>query len=165
MADTGMSTTERKPMTRYRKAGALLFALGLVAAACGDDDDDDAAPAATDAPATDAPATDAPATDAPATDAPATDAPATGEDTAAAADPTAFDPADLGATLTDGEYGENYVPDPQLLVTGMGGPAGLPEEERARNIVLATVTRAGMPVDEELAMKCWNEKIGRASCR
>ena len=49
------------------------------------------------------------------------------------------------------------MPDPQLLVTGMGGPAGLPEEERARNIVLATVTRAGMPVDEDLAMKCWNE--------
>jgi len=138
-------------MTRYRKAGALLFALGLVAAACGDDDDD-AAPAATDAPATEAPATEAPATEAP-----ATEAPATAEDTGASADPTAFDPADLGATLTDGEFGENYVPDPQLLVTGMGGPAGLPEEERARNIVLATVTRAGMPVDEDLAMKCWNE--------
>ena len=39
----------------------------------------------------------------------------------------------------------------------MGGPAGLPTEERARNIVLATVARAGMPVDEDLAMKCWNE--------
>jgi ribose transport system substrate-binding protein len=140
-------------MTRYRKAGALLFALGLVAAACGDDDDDDAAPAATDAPATEAPDTEAPAT----VPAEVTEPPASAEDTGASADATAFDPADLGATLTDGEFGENYVPDPQLLVTGMGGPAGLPEEERARNIVLATVTRAGMPVDEELAMKCWNE--------
>ena len=140
-------------MTRYRKAGALLFALGLVAAACGDDDDDDAAPAATDAPATEAPDTEAPAT----VPAEVTEPPASAEDTGASADATAFDPADLGATLTDGEYGETYVPDPQLLVTGMGGPAGLPEEERARNIVLATVTRAGMPVDEELAMKCWNE--------
>jgi ABC-type sugar transport system substrate-binding protein len=140
-------------MTRYRKAGALLFALGLVAAACGDDDDDGGA-AATDAPATEAPATEAPATEAPATEAPAS---GTAEDTAASADPTAFDPTDLGATLTDGEYGETYVPDPQLLVTGMGGPAGLPTEERARNIVLATVARAGMQVDEDLAMKCWNE--------
>ena len=61
-------------MTRYRKAGALLFALGLVAAACGDDDDDDAAPAATDEPATEAPATEAPATEAPATEAPETNA-------------------------------------------------------------------------------------------
>ena len=139
-------------MTRYRKAGALLFALGLVAAACGDDDDDGGAAA------TEAPATEAPATEAPATEAPATEAPASGEaSSAASADATAFDPTDLGATLTDGEYGETYVPDPQLLVTGMGGPAGLPEEERARNIVLATVARAGMPVDEDLAMKCWNE--------
>jgi ribose transport system substrate-binding protein len=140
-------------MTRYRKAGALLLALGIVAAACGDDDDNGGA-AATTAPA----ATEAPATQAPATEAPATEAPASGEaSSAASADATAFDPTDLGATLTDGEYGETYVPDPQLLVTGMGGPAGLPEEERARNIVLATVARAGMPVDEDLAMKCWNE--------
>jgi ribose transport system substrate-binding protein len=140
-------------MTRYRKAGALLFALGLVAAACGDDDDNGGA-AATEAPATAAPATEAPATEAPATEAPAS---SSAEATAGSADATAFDPTDLGATLTDGEYGENYVPDPQLLVTGMGGPAGLPTEERARNIVLATVARAGTAVDEDLAMKCWNE--------
>jgi ribose transport system substrate-binding protein len=144
-------------MTRYRKAGALLLALGIIAAACGDDDDDDAGTAATEAPApTEAPA----ATDAPATEAPATEAPASGtadDSTAPSADPNAFDPTDLGATLEDGEYGETYVPDPQLLVTGMGGPAGLPSEERARNIVLATVARAGTAVDEDLAMKCWNE--------
>jgi ribose transport system substrate-binding protein len=144
-------------MTRYRKAAALLLALGLLAAACGDDDDDDGGAAATEAPGTEAPATEAPATEAPATEAPATEAPATAEETGGAATATDFDPTDLGATLTDGEYGETYVPDPQLLVTGMGGPAGLPEEERARNIVLASIARASMPVDEDLAMKCWED--------
>ena len=39
----------------------------------------------------------------------------------------------------------------------MAGPNGLPGEERARNIALATAARAEMPVDEDLAMKCWEE--------
>jgi ABC-type sugar transport system substrate-binding protein len=145
-------------MTRYRKAGALLLALGIVAAACGDDDSSGSA--ATTAAATQAPATQAPATAAPATEAPASSSAASSSSTPVATGPvdaTSFDPKNLGATLTDGQYGETYVPDPQLLVTGMGGPAGLPSEERARNIVLATVARAGMPVDEDLALKCWNE--------
>ncbi len=73
-------------------------------------------------------------------------------DTAAA---STTDPSDFGATLSDGEYGENYTPDLELLVTGLAGPDGLPTEERARNIVLATVDRAGLPVDEDLAFECW----------
>jgi ribose transport system substrate-binding protein len=64
---------------------------------------------------------------------------------------------DLGATLSDGDFGESYDPDPELLVTGLAGPDGLPTEERARNIVLATVARAGMPVDEDLAFQCWQD--------
>ena len=44
-------------MTRYRKAGALLLALGIIAAACGDDDDDNGAAATTAPAATEAPAT------------------------------------------------------------------------------------------------------------
>ena len=33
----------------------------------------------------------------------------------------------------------------------------MPEEERARNVALATIARASIPVDEDLALKCWEE--------
>jgi ribose transport system substrate-binding protein len=80
------------------------------------------------------------------------------DDTSAGDTSAATEVADsLGATLSEGEFGENYTPDPDLLVTGLAGPDGLPTEERARNIVLATVDRAGMPVDEDLAMQCWQD--------
>ncbi len=59
--------------------------------------------------------------------------------------------------MTDGEYGETYNPSAATIDTGMAGPNGLPGEERARNIALATAARAEMPVDEDLAMKCWEE--------
>jgi ribose transport system substrate-binding protein len=42
-----------------------------------------------------------------------------------------------------------------LIDTGMAGPTGLPTEERARNIALATVSRAGMDVDFDKAFECW----------
>jgi ABC-type sugar transport system substrate-binding protein len=65
--------------------------------------------------------------------------------------------AELGATLSDGDFGENYTPDPELVVVGIAGPDGLPTEERARNIVLATIDRAGIAVDEDLAFECWQD--------
>ncbi|HEX4980135.1 MAG TPA: substrate-binding domain-containing protein [Ilumatobacteraceae bacterium] len=117
---------------------AALSSFALVAAACGDDDD--AAPA--DTGGTEAPAgTDAPdGTDAPAD----TGAPAAGEN-------------EYGGTLAEGEFGESYIPDPDILAQGLGGGGSLPEEERARNVALATIARASIPVDEDLALKCWNE--------
>jgi ABC-type sugar transport system substrate-binding protein len=72
------------------------------------------------------------------------------------ADSAAGEATDWGATLEDGEYGENYNnPDPAMIDTGMAGPTGLPTEERARNIALATVIRAAQPVDQDLAFECW----------
>ncbi|MGD9996795.1 MAG: substrate-binding domain-containing protein [Ilumatobacteraceae bacterium] len=127
-------------MTRYRKAVALLCALGIVAAACGGDDDDDAGSDTTTA-ATSAPEETTAPTD-------------------ASAAPTTAGSAgtgDWGATLTDGEYGESYDPDPTLVDIGVAGPDGLPKEERARNIALATLTRASTEVDFDLAYKCWQE--------
>jgi ABC-type sugar transport system substrate-binding protein len=64
-------------------------------------------------------------------------------------------PGNWGATLEDGDFGENYDPDPALVDTGMAGPGGLPQEERAHNIALATVSRASMPVDFDVAFDCW----------
>jgi hypothetical protein len=98
-------------MTRYRKAVALLCALGIVAAACGGDDDDDAGSDTTTA-ATSAPEETTAPTD-------------------ASAAPTTAGSAgtgDWGATLTDGEYGESYDPDPTLVDIGVAGPDGLPKE-------------------------------------
>ena len=40
---------------------------------------------------------------------------------------------------------------------GLGGAGSLPEEERARNIALATIARASIPVDEDLALQCWED--------
>ena len=45
--------------------------------------------------------------------------------------------------MKDGDFGEKFTPDPDILATGLGGAGRLPTEERARNIALATVTRAG----------------------
>lgn len=135
-------------MTRYRKAGALLLALGIIAAACGDDDDDGGA-AATQAPATQAPATQAPATEAPTESSAASEA--TGESSA----PAGANP--WGATLADGDYGETFNPSAATIDTGMAGPNGIPGEERARNIALAAAARSELPYDEDLAMKCWQD--------
>jgi ABC-type sugar transport system substrate-binding protein len=140
-------------MTRFRKAAALICALGLVAAACGDDDDDaagdeDTAPAATEAPAEET----APA----ATEAPADDT--ASADTGGSAEASgSVGPGNWGATLEDGEFGETYNPSQATIDTGMAGNNGLPAEERARNIALATAARSEMPVDFDLAMQCWED--------
>ena len=64
---------------------------------------------------------------------------------------------EYGGTLAEGEYGESYLPDPEILAQGLGGAGSLPEEERARNIALATIARASIPVDEDLALQCWED--------
>ena len=62
-----------------------------------------------------------------------------------------------GATLSDGDFGEKFTPDPDILARGLGGAGSLPTEERARNVALATITRASTTVDEDLALKCWKD--------
>jgi ABC-type sugar transport system substrate-binding protein len=140
-------------MTRYRKAAALLSVLAIVAVACGDDDDESGAADESTAASESASETASDAT----TAAPATTAgdSASASDSASAGDASSAATGDWGATLQDGEYGESYNPDPGLVDTGMAGPNGLPSEERARNIALATVTRAGMEVDFDKAFECW----------
>jgi len=145
-------------MTRFRRAAALACAVGLVVAACGGDDDGDGGSA---------PADDTAATADTGGDDTADTADTGGDDTADTAD-TGGDTADTGgeatgdlgpgnwgATLSDGEYGENYDPEPALIDTAIAGPSGLPSEERARNVVLATIARAELPVDFDLAFECW----------
>lgn len=134
-------------MIRLRKTASLFCALGLVVAACGSDEENasDTTTAVTASPV----ATDAP-TSAPASDGTTAPADSTGGgDTAG--------PGNWGATLEAGEFGENYDPDPALVDTGVAGPAGLPAEEAARNIALATLTRASLPVDLDLAYQCWED--------
>jgi ribose transport system substrate-binding protein len=125
-------------MIRHRhRMAAALCAVGLIAVSCGSDSKESADTAAT------------------------ADTSAAPADTAAPADSAAgTTPAsegETGATLKDGEYGENYTPDPEVLATGLGGAGSLPTEERARNVALATITRASTTVDEDLALKCWND--------
>ncbi len=126
-------------MIRHRhRMAAALCAVGLVAVSCGSDSKS----ASTAAPGTNAPV---------ATAAPATAAPSE------SAAPTTAGGGEAGATLKDGDFGEKYTPDPAILAKGLGGAGSLPTEERARNIALATITRAGTTVDEDLALKCWKD--------
>jgi len=127
-------------------AAAALCALGLVVVACGSDKKSaDTTPAATSPAATSGEVT--------------TTAAGGSTDTTAAgsADTTAGGTNEYGATLKDGDFGEKYAPDPDILAKGLGGAGSLPEEERARNVALATIARASIPVDEDLALKCWKE--------
>lgn len=125
-------------MKTTRTAAVLLCVLGLVVS-CGSDDDGDAA-----------------TTTAATEDTAAAGTTAAPEDTAAAGTTTAATGAnEWGATLANGEFGENYDPDAAMIDTGMAGPEALPDEEAARNIVLATLARASQDVDQDLAMECW----------
>jgi ribose transport system substrate-binding protein len=141
---------------KRRAVLAVLTTLVIVAAACGDDDDD-AEPADTGAPDTAAGTTAvvatpaAVATTAAGTAPPDTSAPApSGTDGTAPAGENPF-----GGTLEEGEFGESYLPDEALLEQALGGAASLPEGEMEKNVVLAGVTRASIPVDEDLALQCW----------
>lgn len=123
---------------------AVLVAFAFVAAACGDDDSTTAEPA-------EEPATE-PAEE-PAEEPAAEPAEEPAEEPAA--EPAGENP--FGGTLAEGEFGENYIPDDDILARGLGGQGSLPEEERARNVALATITRAGTEVDQDLALKCWTD--------
>jgi len=128
---------------------AVLCSFALVAAACGDDDG--GSTAATEAPSTEDTG-DEGATTTAAGGAATTAAEGASTTAAAAAGENPF-----GGTLAEGEFSESYLPDEEILAIGLGGAGSLPEEERARNVALATIARASMPVDEELALKCWQE--------
>jgi ribose transport system substrate-binding protein len=137
----------------WRRTVVVVAAFGLLAAACGDDDDDAAEPAASPSPGTAAGTTAPAATSAPPeTAAAAETTPTSGgaETTAASGDANPF-----GATLAEGEFNESYLPDEALLEQALGGAASLPEGEMEKNIVLAGVARASLPVDEDLALQCW----------
>ncbi len=121
--------------------------LVLVAAGCGGDDE--AAAPAEPAPAEPAPAEPAPAEPAPAEPAPAESTPA---ETAPAAEENQY-----GASYADGDFGETYNPDPALVEQALGGLASLPDDAAVKNIMLAGIARAGMPVDQDLALKCWQD--------
>ena len=134
-------------MKKQRRGIVAVLTVGaLLIAACGDDDDTADAPSDASASAE----TDSPA---------GTDAPADGSAPAETSAPagSATGDGDLGATLTDGEFGENYTPDPAIVATGLGGAGSLPTEERARNVVLATLARASTEVDQDLALQCWQD--------
>ena len=123
-------------MIRHRhRMAAALCAVGLIAVGCGSDKKSES---------TSAPTTAAPA-------------PTAAPTTAAAAPTTAAAGGEVGATLKDGDFGENFTPDPDILAKGLGGAGSLPTEERARYVALATITRAGSAVDEDLALKCWKD--------
>ena len=54
------------------------------------------------------------------------------------------------------EFGERYDADPAILTQSIGTTEGVPQ------IALATMYRAGLPVDQArqaLALKCWREKV------
>ncbi len=138
-------------MINYRKAAALMCAFGMAVVACGGDDDT----ATGETPAPDSTPAESPAPEGTTSDGSAEDPTDEAEATSDGETDQTAGPGDWGATLEDGEFGETYDPDPALVVTGMTGPGGLPSEERARNIVLATVARASIPVDEDLAFECW----------
>ena len=137
---------------------AILVTFGLVAAACGDDDA--AEEPATEEPTAEEPATEEPTAEEPATEEPAVEEPATEEpavEEPATEEPAAEQPApsEWGATLADGEFDECYSPDPDIVAVGLGGAGSLPVEERARNVALATLCRASIQIDEDLALQCW----------
>jgi ribose transport system substrate-binding protein len=65
----------------------------------------------------------------------------------------------FGATLPNGKYGENYNPKPSVVKYALGGAAALPTNAIQKNIALAAMYRAGLKVDENLALKCWQKNI------
>jgi ribose transport system substrate-binding protein len=139
-----------------RVIGAVSATFLLFAAACGDDDDDGSgaasAPSSTPGTASSTLGT-APATSpAPGT---GSTAPATSPETGTGGTAPAGEENPFGATLAEGEFGESYLPDEALLEQSLGGAASLPAGEMEKNVVLAGVTRASIPVDEDLALQCW----------
>jgi ABC-type sugar transport system substrate-binding protein len=116
----------------------LVVLLGLaIAAGCGGDEE--AAPPAEPAPAEPAPAEPAPAEPAPAEPAPPAEEPA----------PPAEEPAGPD------EYGETYDADPAIIEKALFDATLLPEDPVAQQVALAAFARADDPVDQALALECW----------
>jgi ABC-type sugar transport system substrate-binding protein len=63
----------------------------------------------------------------------------------------------FGATLANGEFGENYNPREEDLNTAIFGKEALPTDEMAKNIVLAGLARVPKEVDEDKALDCWKK--------
>jgi ABC-type sugar transport system substrate-binding protein len=63
----------------------------------------------------------------------------------------------FGATLADGTYGETYVPREEDLKRAIFDAENLPDDEMAKNIVLAGLARVPKTVDENKALDCWKK--------
>ena len=114
---------------------ALLVAvLALVAAACGGDDEEAAAPP--------------PAEPAEPAEPPAEPAEPPAE--------TAAAPAETGAAPAGpDEFGETYDADPAVIEKALFDATLLPEDPAAEQVALAAFARADDPVDQDLALECW----------
>ncbi len=64
-------------------------------------------------------------------------------------------PATTGETAEDGQFGEVYEADEEILEKTLFDASLLPEDEMSRNIALAAYGRADDEVDQELALRCW----------
>ena len=64
-----------------------------------------------------------------------------------------------GATYPNGKFGENYNPPTAVVNHALISASNLPTDAAARNIVLASLSRAAKPVNEALALKCWKENV------
>jgi hypothetical protein len=133
----------RNGKSRSKALLLAVLAAALVGVAAGCGGEDEAAPETTAPVETQAPETT------PAETAPAETGAA---DTGAAAE-GGENP--FGATLTDGEFGESYNPDPALVEQALGGVASLPEDPMERDVMLAGIARASEEVDEAKALECW----------
>jgi ribose transport system substrate-binding protein len=130
----------RSKLTR-RAAFVVLLSGGLVAASCGSDNKGSGSAATTASQGTVTTVGQQPTTTA----------------AGGAATSAAGGGGNLGGTLKDGQFGETYSPSQDILTKGLAGAGSLPEEERARNVALATLARASKTVDQDLALKCWKE--------
>ena len=63
----------------------------------------------------------------------------------------------FGATLANGQYGENYNPRKEDLERALYSADALPSDEMAKNIVLAGLARVAKPVDQDKALECWKK--------
>jgi ABC-type sugar transport system substrate-binding protein len=65
----------------------------------------------------------------------------------------------LGATYSNGKYGENYNPPISIVNHALITAADLPTDPAARDVVLASLARASKPVNMTLALQCWKNNV------
>ena len=75
---------------------------------------------------------------------------------AAPAEPAPAEPAPAEPAGPD-EFGETYEADPAVIEKALYDATLLPEDPTARQVALAAFARADDPVDQALALKCWQE--------